>query len=88
MKFEFDPAKDEANRARHGIGLDAAERFDLSSAYVVIDDRHDELREVAIGFIGVVLHVMVWTWRDGDALRVISLRKAEGKDARTYEQKV
>ena len=52
---------------------------------VEVDDREDygELREIAWGFIGVRLHVMVFTRRRG-GIRIISLRKADQKDIRRY----
>jgi len=36
MKFEFDPAKDEANRFKHGLRLSFAERVFASSSLVVV----------------------------------------------------
>lgn len=39
---------------------------------------------MAIGFIGAVLHVLVFTERDG-LIRPISLRKAEKPEVRNYE---
>ena len=50
-----------------------------------MDDREDygELREVAIGFIGVSLHYLIFT-RNDDVIRVISLRRAMNKEKRRY----
>ena len=39
MRIEFDPAKDEANRAKHGVSLALAESLDWDSALVWIDER-------------------------------------------------
>ena len=44
---------------------------------------HAEPRWIAIGFIGAVLHLVVFTER-GDNIRIISLRKATRREARTY----
>ena len=41
------------------------------------------MREKAFGFIGVVLHVLVYTERD-DVTWVISLRKANNKERDKY----
>ncbi len=87
MKVEFDPSKDEANLAKHGISLQAAIRFDWDLALEREDDRFDygELRFVAIGLIDNRLHVMAFTdGTDDDAVRVISLRPAEKHEARFY----
>ncbi len=77
MKIEFDPAKDVINLEKHGISLALAEQFDFDTALITQDLRHDygEVRWSAVGFIHQRLHFLVYTWR-GDALRVISLRKA------------
>jgi len=37
MEFEFDPAKDAANIAKHGLSLDAASRLDWNSAVTWLD---------------------------------------------------
>ena len=52
---------------------------------VDVGDREDygELREIALEFIGVRLHVMVFA-RRGDRIRVISLRQAEKTKVRDY----
>ena len=67
------------------MDLSAAERFEWETATMRVDDREDygELREVAKGFIGDVIHVLVFTRRD-DAIRVISLRKATKKERKQY----
>ncbi|MGT2515643.1 BrnT family toxin [Sphingomonas panni] len=51
MEIEFDPAKDEANIAKHGLSLADAAGFDLLSAAVLVDDRADygEVRYRAFG---------------------------------------
>ena len=87
MDIEFDAAKDVANRARHRVGLDAAERFDMETALVAPDDREDygEDRWIAVGFIGARLHVLVFTERNG-RIRPISLRKALKREERHYER--
>lgn len=86
LPITFDPAKDAANRAKHGVSLVDAERFEFETALVAIDNRADygERREIAIGFVGSRLHVMVFTLRE-EACRVISLRKANSREVRFYE---
>ena len=87
MKFEFDSAKNKANIAKHGVDMSLAEQFELESALVEIDDRdYGETRYVAIGFLNGVLHVMIFTFR-GTTIRVISLRKANTRERRYYDQK-
>ncbi|QBC31273.1 BrnT family toxin [Pandoraea sp. XY-2] len=87
MQIEFDPAKDEANREKHGLSLALAELFDLEAALLAIDERHDydEERFVALGPLGDRLHVMVFTVRD-ESIRVISLRKANRREVKKYDE--
>lgn len=91
VEIEFDPAKDAANRAKHGVLLQAAARFVWDTAFEREDDRFDygEVRFVAIGLIDARLYVMVFTQgSDDDAIRAISLRPAEKHEARFYYDQI
>ncbi len=87
MKIEFDPDKDAANRQKHGLSLADAERMDFDAAIYVSDDRYDygEDRIQALGSIGGRLHMLVFTMR-GDVLRAISLRKANPREVKRYDE--
>lgn len=87
MKIEFDAAKDEANRAKHGVSLAAAAELDLGSALVIEDLRFDygERRFIAYAPIEGRLHAMYFTVR-GDVIRVIGLRKANQRERKRYEK--
>ena len=87
MKVEFDGEKDEANRRKHGISLAAAAEMDFLLAQIIQDDRRDygENRFRACGWIGGRLHMLVFT-RRGEVMRAISLRKANARERRRYEQ--
>ena len=87
MRIEFDPAKDETNRRKHGVSMQATDGFDWDTALEREDDRFDygEARFVALGLIDDRLYVMIFT--DGsleDSIRIISLRLAEKHEARFY----
>ena len=87
MKIGFDHAKDEVNRKKHGVSLQAAVDFDWDTALEREDDRFDygERRFVALGLIANRLHVVVFAeGSDEDAVRVISLRSAEKHEMRFY----
>ena len=91
MKVEFDPAKDDINRSKHGISLNAATGFGWDTALEREDDRFDygEARFVAIGMIDARLYVMVFTeGSDDDTVRVISLRSADKHETRFYHGQV
>ena len=87
VDVEFDPAKDKANRRKHGLSLARAEDFDLFSATTKIDDWKDygEVRFRSVGAIDDRLHVLVFTLR-GEKLRAISLRPANRQESRRYEE--
>ena len=53
---------------------------------VDIDEDHAEPRWIGTGFTGAVLHVVVFTDR-GEDIRIISLRKATGREVRDYAKK-
>jgi len=85
MQIEFDPGKDAANIAKHGVSLAEAERFEWDTAESVEDIRYDydEQRFKATGFIGRDVYVVIYCDREG-VTRVISLRKAERFEVRRY----
>ena len=87
MKIEFDPGKDLINRQKHGMSLAEAERMDFSAALYAMDDRYDygEERTQALGLIDGRLHMLVFTMRGG-VLRAISLRKANSKEVKRYDE--
>lgn len=86
MKIEFDPAKDDANIAKHGLSLAEAVEFDMAGATVLADDRYDygETRFRAFGRIDGEGYCLAFTIRQ-DAVRIISFRRAHEKEMRRYE---
>ncbi|MFT3906009.1 MAG: BrnT family toxin [Steroidobacteraceae bacterium] len=87
MQIEFDPAKNDANREKHGIELAAAERLEWDTAITWADARKDygEGRECGIGYIGLALYFVVFVDRD-QTRRIISLRKANRKEVKRYAE--
>lgn len=85
MPVEFDPAKDAANMAKHGLSLADFGGFDADPA-VIADDRYDygETRLLAFGRVGGVGHCLVFTVT-GDTMRLISFRRAGEKEMRRHE---
>jgi len=91
LTIEFDPAKDAINKAKHGVTLRSAVRFEWDTALERADDRFDygEARFVAIGVIDSRLFVLVFTESlDNDTVRIISLRPAEKHEMRFYRENV
>jgi len=87
--YDWDETKRAANLAKHKVDFASVEDFDWNYTYVEIDDREDygELREIAWGFIRERLHVLVFV-RRGETIWVISLRKAEPREARKYAESI
>ena len=83
--IEFDPAKSAKNRRERGIGFERFADMDLDTAISVEDARKDygERRLRVLGHIEGQLHAAVITAR-GDAVRVISLRRANTREERAY----
>lgn len=89
MNIEFDAAKDEANIAKHGVSLALAAEIEWTDVLCVPDSRHDygELREIGFAVIAQRLYVVVFVQR-GQMMRVISLRKANSREVKLYEQAI
>lgn len=85
MRFEYDPKKSAANKAKHGLDFEEAQALWLDDTRVEIDTRsNEEPRSVAIGSIGGKLWTAVFTLRD-QVVRLISVRRARNKESRLYE---
>ena len=87
MSPEFDPGKNAANIAKHGVPLSEGDGVLRDPLAITVEDdsAEGEPRWVTIGAnsFGSVM-VVVWTQR-GD-VRLISVRKAEPKERRAYEE--
>lgn len=85
--MEYDPVKNAANHAKHGMDFAAMEAFDWDNARVTEDARLDygEIRYLAKGMIRNRLHIAVFTLR-GMQCRMISLRKANARERKSYAQ--
>jgi len=87
MELTFDPAKDEINCAKHGVSLAEAEKIEWETLWATEDRRQDygEVRMIGIAYIGLRLYCVVYTDR-GDTRRIISLRKANGREVVRYAE--
>jgi uncharacterized protein len=85
VRISYDPAKNERNIRNHGLSFDAAADFDFEGALFAVDERHDygESRYIAIGMLGVRLHVLCFA-ETADGIRVISFRKANAREVKRY----
>ncbi|MGP7794607.1 BrnT family toxin [Sphingomonas sp. CLY1604] len=85
MRIVFDPVKDAANLAKHGLSLSDFRGFD-EEPMTVVDDRVDygEQRFQARGRIDGKGFCLVYT-ETADGIRLISLRRAHAKEMRRHE---
>ena len=91
MNVTFDPAKDAANMAKHGVSLTEAAGFEWGSAVVWPDTRRDygEARMMALGYIGLRIMALVFVDRPPEKpteRRIISLRKANSREVKRYAE--
>ena len=87
MKFDWDPDKNQSNKADHnGIGFEDAQHIFDGLVLSCLDTRENygEDREIAYGAIGLgTVLAVVYTERD-ETIRIISARKATRSETRNY----
>ena len=88
MRITYNPAKNARNIEDRGLPFAQVRDFLWSTALIVKDDRFDygENLYQALGLIEGRLHVVVFT-PQGDAVHVISFRKANKREVKNHGQK-
>ena len=89
MVYEWDAAKAKTNLRKHGVSFnDAATVFLDRLALTFPDPDHsgEEDREMTIGFTERRQLVWVSHCQRGSRIRIISARKANGRERRQYEE--
>lgn len=85
MEFEFDPAKSEANEAKHGIDFnEAMELWDDENRIEIPAHTTDEQRFLVVGRIAGKHWSGVITYRD-EVIRIISVRRSRSEEVKLYE---
>ena len=87
MEFEWDDAKNQINKTKHGIDFHTASylwndgnRVEIQASYPL------ENRSILIGKIDKKLWTVIFT-RRGNTIRIISVRRARKQEAKLYGQK-
>ncbi len=94
MEFDWDPAKAESNRTKHGVTFeDAMGVFSDPLAVSVLDDESGQGKErwVTIGRnptsnLLLVVHTYIELSADQIAIRIISARRPTRREVRQYEE--
>jgi hypothetical protein len=84
MDFEFDPAKSEANRQKHGIDFGEAQQLWKDENRLEITAASEtENRQAVTGVIGQTCWTAIVTYR-ADRIRIISVRRARTVEIENY----
>jgi hypothetical protein len=87
MEFEFDEAKSQSNREKHGIDfVEAQELWEDPQRLEIPARTEDEPRYLVIGKIGDKHWSAVMTYRN-EKIRIISVRRARKEEVAIYESK-
>ncbi|BCQ58468.1 membrane protein [Pseudomonas sp. Boi14] len=89
MYVAWDEAKNHANMLKHGIDFNDAVLMFQRPVLSLRDERLDygEERWASLGWIRALVGVVVHTERRGQAMRIISARKATKREAKYYVQR-
>ena len=89
MRFEFDPAKSVANKAKHGIDFMDAQALWTDPDRLEVPARPmDEPRVIIIGRIAQAFWSATVTYRHEDTIRIISVRRARDDEKARYRRDV
>lgn len=90
MHFEWDEQKNRANIRKHGFDFADAREIFQAPMLVALDagGDYDENRYVGVGFLKEHVVVVVFTERNSDTVRIISLRKALKHERLKFEEAV
>jgi len=85
----WDEAKRTATLRERGLDFADMAVFEWDSAVTAADDRpgYPEIRYVSVGHMNGAIVVCVWCYRE-ETTRIISLRKANSRERKRYEQVV
>jgi uncharacterized DUF497 family protein len=87
MRFEFDPDKNAINQAKHGLSLMAArELWNVAGVEADLGLVNKEYRYARLGMMLGKVHIVIFTYRPGPSIRLMSFRLATAKESQYYEQ--
>lgn len=90
MEDRFDPAKDAANREKHGLPLSFGDRIFEDDSHLIIPSirpQDGEERFKVVGIVGEKLFTGVFVWRN-DMPRFLSVRRSNKGEERAYHSSI
>jgi uncharacterized DUF497 family protein len=90
IRFEWDPAKNDANQRKHGLRFEDARRIFIWEAER-LDERDgdhwaNEERFISIGPIAAGFITVVWAEPADDLVRLISVRQSTKRERERYRR--
>ena len=87
MKFEWDEAKNETNLLKHDLDFVDAEAVFAGPMLQLRAEQQDygEDRFIGLGLLQSLVVVVVWTRREPDIIRIISMRKATQDEKQRFQ---
>jgi len=90
LRFEWDPAKNDANQRKHGLRFEDAKTIFLWEADRLdrLDENYpgDEARFISVAPLPAGLITVVWTEPFDDVMRIISVRWSDKRERGLYRQ--
>jgi len=87
IRFEWDPAKNDANQRKHGLRFE-----DVKAIFLWPSARRDNVDEIYAGhehrFVSIGLVSVVWTEPRDGIVRIISARWATKRERRLYRDEM
>ena len=87
MEFEWDPKKAAQNKEKHGVSFEDAVVVFSGPTLTERSDRKGERRWIAVGRLKGRLVTVVYT-RRGEAIRIISARRARANEREWYRTEI
>lgn len=90
MKYEWSEAKSRSNLTKHGLDFADAEQVLTGACVTFADDRFDygEKRLISLGVLAGRTVVIAHSPRGDDATRIISMRKANRREQKIYQERL
>lgn len=87
MRYAWDETKRQSNIVKHAVDFAVAEGFEWDVALIMTSMSSNEPRLVAVAPINLRLHVLVFSI-ETRVIRIISLRKANKREAKLYAAQI